>query len=238
MGIGRCPAVPKEVVRLGDRVWRPYAVALRLGGKLDDVTDGGVVISQEECDRRWRPWSLQTLAERLGGVKHWAVVGGWAIDLYLGRVTRDHRDLEIAIPAQSFEEIAAVVPELAWDVVGDGKLWPYPERLGESHQTWLRDPASGSFLLDVFREPGDDTAWVYRRDRTITVPVAEAFLQSEDGLRYLAPELVLLFKAKHQRLKDQQDFDAVAPTLNTRQRARLRTLLGRTEPAHSWLDLL
>lgn len=27
----------------------------------------------------------------------WAIAGGWSIDLYLGKVTRDHSDIEIAI---------------------------------------------------------------------------------------------------------------------------------------------
>jgi len=202
------------------------------------VPDGGVAISQEECDRRWWPWSLETLAERLGGVGGWGVVGGWAIDLHVGRVTRHHADLEIAVPVQSFELIAATLPDLEWDVVGDGQLWPYPEALDDFRQTWLRDPASGCFLLDVIRERQDDETWTYRRDPSITLPQAEAYLRAENGLRYLAPELVVLFKAMHQRPKDQQDFDTVLPALHMQQRARLRTWLERTAPAHRWLDAL
>jgi hypothetical protein len=30
-------------------------------------------------------------------------------------------------------------------------------RAGDSHQTWARDPAAGSWRFDVFREPRD---WV------------------------------------------------------------------------------
>jgi hypothetical protein len=202
------------------------------------VPEGGVAISQEECDRRWRPWSLETLAERLGAVGGWCVVGGWAIDLYMGRVTRKHADLEIAVPAESFERIAAALPDLEWDVVGDGQLWPYPEALDEFHQTWLREPATGRFLLDVFREHHDHTTWTYRRDPTITLPYAAAYLEAEGGVRYLAPELVILFKAKHHRPKDQQDFDTVLPTLDLRRRARLREWLERTQRAHPWLDAL
>jgi len=202
------------------------------------VPDGGVAISREECDSRWRPWSLETLVERLGGVGRWGVVGGWAIDVHVGRVTRPHADLEIAVPAQSFDDIAAALPDLEWDVVGDGRLWPYPDALADFHQTWLRDPASGSFLLDVFREDHDDTTWTYRRDPTITLPSAEAYLQTGNGLRYLTPELVLLFKAEHQRPKDEQDFAAVLPMLDRRQRTRLRTWLERTGAGHRWLDVL
>jgi hypothetical protein len=219
-------------------VWMCPVYSDGFDGTLVGVSQRGVAISQEECDRRWQPWSLETLVERLGGVAGWGVVGGWAIDLYVGRVTRDHADLEIAVPAQSFELIAAALPDLEWDVVGDGQLWPYPKALDDFHQTWLRDPPSGSFLLDVFRERHADTTWTFRRHPTITLPYAEAYLQAENGLRYLAPELVVLFKAKHTRPKDQQDFDTVLPALDTHQRARLRTWLERTQPAHHWLDAL
>jgi hypothetical protein len=181
---------------------------------------------------------LETLTERLGGVGGWCVVGGWAIDLHLGRVTRDHADLEIAVPARSFNRIAAALPDLEWDVVGDGQLWPYPEALDHFHQTWLRDPESGQFLLDVFREHHGPTTWTYRRDPTITLPDAEAYFEADSGLRYLAPELVMLFKSKHLRPKDQQDFDTVLTALNARQRNRLRAWLERTQPAHPWLDAL
>jgi hypothetical protein len=44
---------------------------------------------------------------------------------------------------------------------------------------------------------------------------------SPDGIPYLAPELVLLFNAKHARAKDQADFDGIVPHLTVTQRARL-----------------
>ena len=69
------------------------------------------------------------LAAGLGGVDGWGVVGGRAVDLHLGPVTRDHADLEIAIAAERFGLVAAALADLAWDVVGAGRLWPYPDAL-------------------------------------------------------------------------------------------------------------
>ncbi|KAB2594264.1 hypothetical protein [Streptomyces arboris] len=51
----------------------------------------------------------------------------------------------------------------------------------------------------------------------------------------LAPELVLLFKAKHRRPKDQADLDATVPYLSPAQRATLTGLLTRVHPGHVWL---
>jgi hypothetical protein len=52
----------------------------------------------------------------------------------------------------------------------------------------------------------------------------------QDGIPYLAPELVLLFKAKHVRHKDQADFDLTIPHLTRAQRSRLAELLAIVHP--------
>jgi hypothetical protein len=49
------------------------------------------------------------------------------------------------------------------------------------------------------------------------------------------PELVLLFKAKAARPKDQADFDGTVPQLTAAQRATLAELLARVHPGHPWL---
>jgi hypothetical protein len=54
----------------------------------------------------------------------WYVAGGWAIDLFLGRVTRDHRDVDLAI--------ARADQRLVYDHIGDrtwSKIVPHPEGL-------------------------------------------------------------------------------------------------------------
>ena len=40
----------------------------------------------------------------------WRVSAGWAIDLFLGGERREHEDLELAVPADRFGEIAAALP--------------------------------------------------------------------------------------------------------------------------------
>ncbi|MFT3855088.1 MAG: hypothetical protein QM733_20490 [Ilumatobacteraceae bacterium] len=146
------------------------------------MTDAGVPITHEEALRRWRPWTPDEVARRLAGVRCWAVVGGWAIDLFLGRTTREHEDIEISVPAASFAEVVAALPGFEWDVAGDGCLWPYPAALGEFRQTWLREPGSEVFVLDVFREQYDETTWVCRHDPTIVLPYGEAHARRPSGI--------------------------------------------------------
>lgn len=107
--------------------------------------------------------------------------------------------------------------------------------LAAVHQTWLRDPATGNYLLDVFREPHDGDTWICRRDEKIRLPYSDIIHHTQDGIPYLAPELVLLFKARHARRKDQADFDATVPHLRSTQRKTLAELLARAHPGHPWL---
>ena len=104
-------------------------------------------------------------------------------------------------------------PGYVFDGAGSGRIWEdaTPDVLAAVHQTWLRDPATGNYLLDVFREPHDGDTWICRRDETIRLPYRDIIHRTRDGIPYLAPELVLLFKAKHARPKDQADFDATVP---------------------------
>jgi hypothetical protein len=203
---------------------------------------GGVELSAAEVealDVRWAScWTPSEVADRLAGVAlPWCVAGGWAVELFLGARMREHGDIEIAIPAAGWSAVRDRFPGYAVDAVGSGRIWtdPTPRVLAAVHQTWLRDPATGDYLLDVFREPHDGHTWICRRDETIRLPYRDIVCHTHDGIPYLAPELVLLFKAKAARPKDQADFDAAVPRLSAAQRATLADLLARVHPRHRWL---
>lgn len=198
----------------------------------------------EALDAKWaHAWTPRQAAQRLDGVTApWYVAAGWALDLFRGRQTRRHGDLEVAVPASGFGEIRERFPasEYVFDAVGDRCLWPdaAPEALAVTHQTWLREAVGGDYLVDVFREPHEGQTWICRHDPAIRLPYTEVIRHTADGIPYLAPELVLLFKAKHARPKDQSDFEAAVPELSRPQRARLAELIGHTYPDHRWLEEL
>ncbi|MFJ1756981.1 nucleotidyltransferase domain-containing protein [Kitasatospora sp. NPDC088134] len=208
----------------------------------EQLPGGGIELSPDEIealDARWSSsWTPSEVAQRLAGVgAPWYVAAGWALDLFRGGQTRAHGDIEIGIPAASFPEIRHRFSGYAFDGVGSGRIWEdaTPEVLAAVHQTWLRDPVTGNYLLDVFREPHDGGTWICRRDEGIRFPYSDIVHRSQDGIPYLAPELVLLFKAKHVRRKDQSDFDATVPHLTPAQRATLTDLLARVHPGHPWI---
>ncbi|MEU4841280.1 hypothetical protein [Nocardia testacea] len=133
-------------------------------------------------------------------------------------------------------EIMATFPGFEWDIVGDGRAWPFPEELENRHRTWLREPETGVYRLDVFREPHDGDRWVCRRDRdpAITLPYSELILATDDGIPYVIPEVVLLFKAKARRPKDESDFLRVLLAMDRSRRSRLSEWLSRVHPGHPW----
>ncbi|MFF2045330.1 nucleotidyltransferase domain-containing protein [Kitasatospora sp. NPDC058170] len=208
----------------------------------DGLPPGGVEITEAEAGARWADaWTPAEVAARLAGVSApWCVAGGWAIDLFTGERTRRHSDLEIAVPAASFPEVQSRFDEFAFDIVASGHLWqtPAPEVWELTHQTWLRDPATGNFLVDVFREPHDGPTWICRRDPSIRLPYTAVVRRTADGIPYLAPELTLLFKAKAARPKDRQDLAVALPLMDGTQRRTLAALLARVHPGHPWLNRL
>jgi hypothetical protein len=103
------------------------------------------------------------------------VVGGWAIDLALGRVTRPHEDLEIAVAEDDFPVMRAHLEArgLRLHQVGDGEVRALDRAEApdpRTHQAWVLDPQTNFWRLDVMREPGDAATWIFRRDARIRAP--------------------------------------------------------------------
>ena len=116
---------------------------------------------------KWDAWRPERVASVLEGVEApWYVAAGWAIDLFLGGERREHEDLEIAVPNSRFDEFVDALAGLELFVItGPAEATPLAQardRLHETHQTWAREPATGRWRLDLFREPSDGDTWIGR----------------------------------------------------------------------------
>jgi hypothetical protein len=189
-------------------------------------------------------WTPDQAAEALEGVSApWAVAGGWALDLWLGEQTREHGDLAITVPSAFFPEIQARLEALGLKLfaIDDGQaiaLEPGEAPAGRGFQTWAMEPAVNGWRIDVFCEPGDAKTWVYRRSGELSTPRAWASGRTPYGIPYVAPQIVLLFKAKATRDKDQADFALVTPKLSPEARDWLPAALRTIHPGHAWIDRL
>jgi hypothetical protein len=201
-------------------------------------------------DPDWEAWAPAHLAQLLRGVTApWCVAAGWALDLFRGEQTREHEDLEIAVPntPEAFGQVRNALAGYQIEVAGGpppGQLWPVDSpAFGAHHQTWVSEAGPDGqpgrvYRLDIFREPQRDGQWVCRRDESIVLPYEEIIRRDPAGIPFLAPQIVLLFKAKHARPKDQADLAGVLPLLTSGQRSWLAAMLRRIHPGHDWLGLM
>ena len=193
-------------------------------------------------DDNWAPWHPSEVARRLSAISRpWCVVGGWALDLWHGRQTRDHDDLEITILREDFSLFRQALADMTFYTVDDGRF----ERLPQDEeppphiaQIWCFDASAGRWRVDLMIEPGERDLWVCKRCPAIRRPRAEMVAVTPDRIPYLRPAAVLLFKAKHRRDKDQADFVRALPHLPQAERLWLRDCLDRLHPGHAWAQAL
>jgi hypothetical protein len=173
--------------------------------------------------------------------KPWCVVGGWALDLWLGRVTRYHGDLEVSVLWKDFDDFRSSLSGYDLFGVSKGKLFfiednlPTPQNV---QQFWCLDPSTMEWRVDLMIEPGTAEIWKFKRKRSIWAPRSEMVIRTGSGIPYLHPKAVLLFKAKHMREKDVLDFENVVPQLSDEDRRWLKSTLELMHPGHDWIQEL
>lgn len=196
----------------------------------------------------------------------WCLCGGWAADAWLGRQTRDHCDVDIAVFHRDQHAVFEHLP--GWALVAhdpnvpddttrqwNGRRLDLPAhihvpRLGSplaTSATLTHTAVEFEFLLN--ERSGHD--WVLNREHGMAVPLERCVRPSPWGLPTASAEVVLFFKAGGNltaaeaetstdilRPHDEQDFFALLPILTAAQRSWLRESLGTAQPDHPWLSHL
>lgn len=176
----------------------------------------------------------------------WYVAGGWAIDLFAERVTREHSDVDLMVARSDQESVyshfrdralAKVIPHPD-GLVGRGTIEPWGgERLDlPVHQVFADDAAGNRIEILLGEIEGDE--WRYRRNPAVVRSIDEVALTSTQGIPFLAPEVVLLFKAKLMRPWDANDFETAAAVMGPERRSWLREALEQSHPGHEWIAAL
>jgi hypothetical protein len=191
----------------------------------------------------WAPLSPTEVAAELASFdRPWWVVGGWAIEAASG-YQREHEDTDISMLSC---DVPAFVEFLkgrwhVWNNVG-GVLHPLGDRWQTvdepDSQLWLRANATSPWVLDVPLTPDDEGRWTNKRLPGHVAAVEDVTWMADDGIRYLSPEIVLLFKARLMRPKDDPDLEATLPVLSADKRAWLRVAVAELIPDHPWLARL
>jgi hypothetical protein len=175
----------------------------------------------------------------------WWVAGGWAIDLFAGRVTREHGDIEIGAFRDTQAALHQHLRRFKLFKAVDHAFVPWnagEEIVSPVFQIQARDESLPGGELQVFLDDRVAGRWICRRNSAITLPVDELTLDARSGrggVKFLRPEIQLLFKAKHHELaKNQRDFALTAPLLPPAQRLWMKIAIASIHPDHPWLAYL
>ena len=194
---------------------------------------------------RFEPLTVAETAELLRDVSFpWWICGGWSIDLFLGRQTREHADVEVGVLRRDQCALFAALEHFEIHLARDGRLTELTAGQRSSgltrpdHGFWCRPRGRAAWVLEILLNEGEGGDWIFRREATIRQPLDVVVRETEDGVPYLAPEVQLLFKAKALRPRDQQDFESSLPELSAGARTWLADALNRVHPGHPWLPHL
>jgi hypothetical protein len=168
----------------------------------------------------------------------WFVIGGWAVDIWLGRRSRDHGDVDIGLFRDEEALLFSKLPD--WRMVGhdtpdadhddpwDGSPLGFPAHVHATRRGWPE--------LDFNFNEREGAVWIVQRDPQVAVSIWSALRESPLGLYVLAPELVLWHKARGEiRERDQRDFENLVPEMSRASRAWLARSLTSTDVQHPWL---
>ncbi len=220
--------------------------------RLSSVRCNGPMIGADRGDLwRWEgfdPARLDHLMRGFGGP--WWVAGGRALDLWLGRETRPHRDVDVAVLRGDQRRLRDALRR--WDLFYaspdhcllplDIDQWLDPP----IHGIWARQSSDAPWTCEFLLNEHDDLDWVYRRDPRVRKPLVEVGTTVSNGgrrLPVLSPEVVLLYKAHDLAAgkgtaKAEADFGTALPHLGHRAEVWLREALVKSVPGHPWLGRL
>ncbi|MER5387975.1 amino acid transporter [Saccharopolyspora sp. NPDC002686] len=189
----------------------------------------------------WEPAAPADVHELFAGFPApWWLAGGFAVELALGHSLREHGDIDVLVLRRDHLAVQDVLRgwEL-WAADPPGALRPW--RAGEVLpagvcDVWCRPAADQPWRIQIMVDESEGECWTSRRNPRVRRSVWSIGRIGEGGIPYLAPEILLFYKAKNTRAKDETDFAALLPLLGAEQRRWLAEAIRDTCGAHQWLS--
>lgn len=171
----------------------------------------------------------------------WLIAGGWAIDLFLEKETRSHKDIDIAVFRKDQAALHDYFDDWLLRKAVDGKLvvWHRDEWLKlPIHEIHCYKDTTQPPQIEILLNESNETDWLYRRNGNIRRSLIKTQLESSAGVKFLCPEIVLLYKSKNLREKDELDFQAVVERLDAERKEWLKDAIKVCNSKHHWLRSL
>jgi hypothetical protein len=174
--------------------------------------------------------------------RRWFIAGGWAVDLFIGRETRPHKDIEIAVLREDQMEVRRhfsgwglnkILPDKSVEAWPEGQWLELP-----IHEIHAERGHGNLRSLEILLNDSSREMWRFRRNPEIGFPMARIGRLSSDGVPFLVPEIVLLYKAKNSTCEDMDDFDLLEPLMGKEGREWLAQAIAKCHPGHPWLARL
>lgn len=185
----------------------------------------------------------------------YAICGGSAIDLFVGRKTRPHKDLDVAVFGEDRDKIVLYMLEMGWNIYEPcgceylHKITDVADQKRIKTNIWCVKPSSSHYrftdhghkmyaveqdgmeqenldFIEFLFNKRKDGNFLYSRNNEIHRNMEKAILLSETNIPYLAPEIVLLYKSTALYNPEyKQDFDVALTKLDTNSREWLKNAL-------------
>jgi len=202
---------------------------------------------------------------KVGGFDY-AFCGGYAIELFLNKPVRKHGDIDISVYWDERDKIILFMQSLGWcvyelcgggmahyitDVANQIKAKRNIFCMTDDCKTVSLKPTDEQdmFIVDfdpkgqdkltfiefLFNNKNNDR-FLYARNHDISLPLSQAVL-TRNGIKYLAPEMVLLYKSTDtEREGYQLDYDSAIQAMSSEQKDWLKNALKTMNPdGHKWL---
>ncbi|WP_409297393.1 nucleotidyltransferase domain-containing protein [Peribacillus sp. SCS-26] len=155
----------------------------------------------------WEPLSVNDAAQIFNNIPiAWWIAGGWALDLFLGRQTREHADLDVVILRHDYLSLYRYLHD-KWEMskAAGGRLirWEKDETLNlHDDNIWIKKKGSPTWAFQVMILNTENEEWIYKRKKTIRKAVKDIWTVSSIGIPILRPEVQLLYKGGSSVLRE------------------------------------
>lgn len=156
----------------------------------------------------WNPYSITELSQKLSGTTDWFLDGGYSLELFLEKSSRDHGDIDIGVYSRNAKDLLNYIDRLGFQIyiASKGTLATYDEVgfIESNYNYWVSDGEFYRFQILVYRSKSGRVT--FRRNKEITWPES-SFIIEKKGIRMVNPLVTYAFKVTTSSVEEKDLYD-------------------------------